>query len=105
MNKWYMIVDLSSPAGGSTNDGILEDLCSMQYSSVDRAIDIIRQLGRGTQLVKLDIKDAYCIIPVHPADYHLLRICCQGNTYVDHSLLFCLRSDPELSYTFVDFIA
>ena len=61
-----MICDLSAPVGTSVNDGISPELCSVQYSTVDDAVGIIRQLGRDTQLVKLDIKDAYRIIPVHP---------------------------------------
>ena len=68
--KFHLIVDLSHPAGASVNDWISPTLCSLHYASVDEAVSIIKQLGRGTQLVKLDIKDACRIIPVHPADYH-----------------------------------
>ena len=60
------------------------------------AIDMVRRLGRGTQLVKLDIKDAYRIIPVYPADYWLLGISWRGNTYVDRALPFGLRSAPKI---------
>ena len=67
-----MIKDLSFPAGSSDNDGITEDLSSMQYALIDNAIDTIQQLGRQTLIVMLDIKDTYRIVPVHPADYHLL---------------------------------
>lgn len=74
VNKWRMICDLSAPTVTSVNDGIPEHLCSLQYAKVDDAVNIIQQLGRATQLVKLDIKDAYRIVPVHPADYHLLGI-------------------------------
>ena len=97
VNKWRMIVDLSSPAGSSINDGISDDLCSMLYSSVDNTIHIIRELDRGTQLVKLDIKDAYHITPVHPANYCLLGICWQGNTYVDCAMAFGPDQSPKFS--------
>lgn len=80
VNAWRMICDLSSPIGASVNDEILPELCSLQYATVDDAVGIIHQLGRGTQLVKLDIKDAYRIVPVHPADYHLLGIRWKGHT-------------------------
>lgn len=66
-NKWRMICDLSSPYGGSVNDGISPELCSLRYAKVEDAVNVIRQLGRVTQLVKLDIKDGYRIVPVHPA--------------------------------------
>ena len=62
-----MICDLSSPYGGSVNDGISPELCSLRYAKVEDAVNVIRQLGRVTQLVKLDIKDGYRIVPVHPA--------------------------------------
>ena len=66
-----MITDLSWPRSASVNDGISPNLCSLHYSSVDGAVALIRQLGsyRNTLLIKLDIKDAYRIVPVHPADY------------------------------------
>lgn len=104
-DKWRMIVDLSHPPGGSVNDGIYSNLCSLCYASVDKAVSIIRKLGRGTQLVKLDIKDAYRIIPVHPGDYHLLGIRWHERTYVDRALPFGLRSAPKIFSAVADIIA
>ena len=72
--KWRTIVDLSSPTAGSVNDGISAELCSLRYASLDDALGLITQLGPGTQLVKMDLKDAYRIVPVHPDDHHLLGI-------------------------------
>jgi len=80
----------------SVNVGISPSLCSLHYSSVDEAADI-RYLGRETQLVKLDVKDAYCLISVHPDDYHLLGISWRGETYIDCTLPFGLRSAPKYS--------
>ena len=77
-NKWCMICDLSLPFGSSVNDGISPDLCSLRHSKVDDAVNIIRQLGRGTQLVTLDLKDAYWIVPVHRADYHIRCLVLNG---------------------------
>ena len=104
-NKFRLIVDLSHPAGASVNDGISPTLCSLHYTSVDEAVSIIKQLGRGTQLVKLDIKDAYRIIPVHPADYHLLGISWRGETYIDRALPFGLRSAPKIFSAVADLIS
>lgn len=103
--SWRMICDLSSPRGNSVNDGIRPELCSLQYATVDKAVEIIQQLGRDTQLVKLDIKDAYRIVPVHPSDYHLLGIQWRGNTYVDRALPFGLRSAPKIFNAVADIIA
>jgi hypothetical protein len=46
-----MICDLSSPDGASVNDGISSTLRSLQYATVDDAVKVIQQLGRGSQLV------------------------------------------------------
>ena len=105
VNKFQLIMDLSHPNGGSVNDGISPSLCSLRYSSVDEAVDIIRHLGRDTQLVKLDIKDAYRLIPVHPDDYHLLGISWRGETYIDRALPFGLRSAPKIFSAVADFVA
>ena len=104
-NKWRTICDLSSPSGCSVNDGIPRELCSLQYASVDDAVSIIQHLGRGTQLVKLDIQDAYRIVPVHPSDCNLLGIHWNGGTYIDRALPFGLRSAPKIFNAVADFIA
>ena len=66
--RWRLIVDLSSPVGNSVNDAISPDVCHMQYASVLDAAWIIRQMGAGTQLAKLDLHNAYHMVPVHPDD-------------------------------------
>ena len=45
--KWRLIVDLSHPTDFSVNDGIPQALCSLRYVTVDSAVHIIRQCGRG----------------------------------------------------------
>ena len=103
-NQWRLIHDLSSPKDYSVNDGIPQELCSLRYASVDQAVSIIQNLGRDTQLIKLDIKDAYRIVPVHPSDYHLLGIEWRGNTYLDRALPFGLRSAPKIFNALADFV-
>ena len=44
VDKWQLIVDLSHPYGHSVNDGILPDLCSLSYSSVDKAVQYLSAL-------------------------------------------------------------
>ena len=83
-------MNLSSPEGYSVNDGICPDLTSVVYASVDNAVEIICRLGPGTELVKIDLKDAYRVIPVHPQDHHLLGTQWCGDTFVDRSLPFGL---------------
>ena len=51
--KWRLIVDMSHPKGGSINDGISPELCSLAYASIDDAVNIILQQGRGSELAKI----------------------------------------------------
>lgn len=103
-NKWRLIVDLSHPKGKSVNSGIPKHLCSMSYISVDEAIKQIITLGRGTLLAKIDIKSAFRLIPVHPADRHLLAMEWKGDVYIDTCLPFGLRSAPKLFNVLADLL-
>ena len=60
--KWRLIVDLSAPPGASTNDGIATEQCSLKYTSVDEALQMVLQLSRGSRLIKIDLKNAYQIV-------------------------------------------
>ena len=104
-DKFRLIVDLSSPGDNSVNDGIPSDLCSLKYASIDDAVTMVKTLGRETMLVKIDLKEAYRLIPVHPDDYHLLGVTWQGHTYVDRALPFGLCSAPKIFTAFADFLA
>ena len=94
--KWRLIVDLSSPTGHSINDGIDQATSSMWYASIDQAVGMIQQLGKGTLLSKLDLKSAYRMIPVHPDDQPLLGISWGASVYLDAALPFGLRSAPKI---------
>ncbi len=94
--KWRLIVDLSSPHGGSVNDGIDRNLCSLTYSKVDDIAELILHLGIGARLAKIDIQEAYRIVPVHPQDRLLLGMTWQGQLYVDTAFPFGLRSAPKI---------
>lgn len=95
-NKWRLIVDLSHPRGHSVNDGIPKHLCSLSYISVDDAIDHILLTEPNTLLAKIDIKNAFRLLPVHPADRHLLAMEWEDRIYFDTCLPFGLRSAPKL---------
>ena len=104
-SKWRMIVDLSSPRGLSVNDGISPHMCSLQYASIDDAVQVIMQLGQFTELVKMDLSNAYRIVPVHPDDQALLGISWHGSIYVDRALPFGLRSAPKIFNAIADLLA
>ena len=57
LGKWRFIVNLSSPAGGSVNDGIPPKWCSLVYIKVD---DVARRgtIGQRASLAKMDVQQA-----------------------------------------------
>ena len=104
-DAWRLIVDLSHPRGRSVNDGIPKDLCSMTYITVDDAIAKILALGPGSLLAKIDVRSAFRLLPVHPADRQLLAMSWRSKVFIDTCLPFGLRSSPKLFNTLADLLA
>lgn len=102
--QWRLILDLSSPAGNSVNDGIPKDKFSVQYMKVDEVINAIMRLGRGTLVAKFDVQSAYRIVPIHPEDRHLLGMKWKNQFYVDMALPFGLRSAPYIFTSIADLV-
>ena len=90
--------NLSYPKSGSSSIiyGISKDDFSLQYVTIDDAIQGIKRLGPGCFLAKTDIKSAFRLIPIHPSDYELLGIYWVGKCYYDRVLPFGLRSVPSI---------
>ena len=94
--KWRLIVDLSSPADHSVSDEICKEGSSFSYTSVDNVAEAVLSMGKGSLLAKMDIKEAYRIVVIHPQDRPLLGMKWQESIYVDKTLPFGLRSAPLL---------
>ena len=94
--KWRLITDLSFPEGASVNDGIDPELCSLQYTSVERVARVAQQWGPHALLAKVDIKSAYRLVPVHLDDRPLLGLVWNGEYFVDAMLPFGLRLAPKI---------
>lgn len=101
-DTWRLIVDLLAPRGASINDGISHETASLSYVTIDIIADRVRSQGKGTMLAKLDIKSAFRIVPVHPADRLLLGMQWNGYWYADAVLPFGLRSAPKLFNVIAD---
>jgi len=56
----------------------------------------MQKFGQGCVTFRLDIKSAFCNIPVHPSDWELLGMKWQGLYYFDAVLPFGFRSFPYL---------
>lgn len=94
--KFRVIVDLSSPDNYSVNDNIHRELTHVAYSSVDDAALLMHHLGPHTLMAKIDIQDAYRLVPVHPMDRSFLGVTWQDGVYVDCQLPFGLASAPAI---------
>ena len=66
------------------------------YVSVDTAVKLVEELGRGTLLSKVDIRSAYGMLPIHPDDCWLLGMRWEGSVFVDTALPFGLGSAPKI---------
>ena len=55
----------------------------MKYATVDNAAKLVFSLGKGTLMAKLDIAHAYCNIPVHPDNCHLLGMILNSQLFID----------------------
>ena len=98
--KKRLILDLSSPhdVEGNLNINSLIDkeTYSLKYVTVDDAMDIISKLGKGTLLTKIDIKDAFRILPIHPDHRPFHCIKWENCYYVYARLAFGSRSSPAI---------
>ena len=100
--RWRLILDLSFPEGSSVNDGIPSDLCSIRYLKIEEVAQALVQSGLGTPMAKIDVESAYNIIPVAPADRHLLGMCWQNQLFIDAALPFRLQSAPIIFNSVAD---
>lgn len=98
--KYRTIMNLSAPTGASVNDFIEKDDYSLSYVTIDKAVDYIIDLGTGCMLNKVDIADAFRILPVTPSQWHLLGIHWDGHFYFDTRLTMGGRSSPYIFDTF-----
>ena len=89
-----LVLDLSSPRGASDNSGIPREEVAVRYTSVDAAI--VRGLWRNALVANADIRHAFRLCPVRPADWPLLRYTWEDRVYVDLWLPFGARTSPFL---------
>ena len=98
--KKRLIVDLSAPHDlpehPSLNELIDKDQFSLSYVKLDDAIRIIKSLGHKSWLCKVDIKDAFKQIPIHPSLWPLHGVKWEGNYYFYTRLVFGSRSSPKI---------
>ena len=94
--SYRLIHLLSHPAGSSINDNIPQDLCTVQYQTIENAVAHIRALGQGCFMAKTDIAEAFRIIPILPAQYQVFSLCWRGQYYYDKCLVMGCSSSRQI---------
>ena len=94
----------SQSSNNAVNEGISKEDHSVQYSSFDDATNSIKDTGHHALLSKLDIANAFRIIPVKPEEWVLLGMYWEGHYFVDCHLPFGSRSSPFIFNVFADLL-
>jgi hypothetical protein len=67
---YRLITHLSYPPSNSVNDFIDNKFSTVQYSSFDKAISIVKKLDKNALIAKMDIKSAFRLLLVYPGDFN-----------------------------------
>ncbi len=95
--EFRLVHDLSHPHDGSSvNSNIPLDNKSVKYASLQNAIALVQKCGKGAFMAKSDIKSAFRLIPVNPAEYHKLGMYWNGTYFYDKCLPFGLGSSCQI---------
>ena len=86
--EFRLIHHLSYPHGDSVNDFIDPSLASVKYTHFDEAIHLVQDLGKNCHLFKLDLKNAFRLLPVNRLDFNQLGFQFKGEYYFDKCLPF-----------------
>ena len=81
-----LITNLSSPINNSVNDFIDEKYTSVQYSSFDNAVNMIKKLGFKAEMAKMDVKSAFRLLPMYPGEFDLLGFKIENWYFIDKCL-------------------
>jgi len=102
--EYRVISHQSAPSGSSVNDGIDKNDFTTAYENINHAAKWVRKQGQGCQLLKLDIKEAYRILPVHPVDQVLQGIVHKGKLYFDRCVAFGNRASAGIFCRLADLV-
>lgn len=81
-----VIHDLSFPKGRGVNDLIPNHLIAVSYEDFEFVMRIVRAAGQGALISKVDIQNAFRIMPIHKDDIHLFGFVWREKYYLDKCL-------------------
>lgn len=91
---WRRIHHLSHPQGSSVNCNILEEFGTLEYTTLDNAMEMLLKVEPGAIFVKRDLADVFRHIPVSASDWWLLGFLWYGYYWFERFLPFGLRTSP-----------
>ena len=91
-----VILNFSSPAGLSVNDGIDNSLFPATMSSTAKWISVLNRAGRGAYMIKMDWADAYKHVHVRAPDVDLQWFSWLGRFFAEVCLVFGAASSPGI---------
>ena len=81
-----LIHNLSHPNQNSVNDFIDSKFCTVRYSSIDDAVQMVKRIGNAGKLAKADVKSAFRLLRVSPSDFDQLGFVFDNKYYFDKCL-------------------
>ena len=82
--KWRMIFDLSAPKGFSVNQNIPEANRAVKYFTIKSVINFATWLDSSeVHFAKLDITDAYRLVPMAKSQWKYLGLKLENDYYID----------------------
>ena len=95
---------LSHPQSSSVHNFISKKASNLRYTSLKKGTEMVLQAGRHCVIIKKDIKDPFCNIPVAPHMQWLLGFSWDQQTYQEVCLSFGLATSPFIFNIFVKVI-
>jgi hypothetical protein len=77
---------LSFPLGNSVNSYFDPELATVQYTSFDKVLSTISEIGRGAELARMDILSAFRLLILHPDEFELFGFHIKNQFYFDKCL-------------------
>jgi hypothetical protein len=96
------IHNLSHPGKKSVNANICDDYSSLDYSTIEDVLQLVRIAGQHCSILKRDIKDAFRNIPIAPHIQWLLGFEWKGIFYKETCLPFGLSTAPFIFNLFAE---
>ena len=84
--EFRIIHNLSYPERSYINVGIPQTLSTVNYQTIDYAINLINFYGKKCLLAKTDIEHSFKLIPIHPNNHERLWFSIEDKFYYEKTL-------------------